>query len=53
MFVFVNDIKYYSEVYRINDFVIDFVKYFLFTFIIGNIFFNDLCPPGKLGKNKI
>ena len=51
--MFVNDIKTYSEGYRINDFIIDFVKYYLFAVCSdGNICVIDLAPPGKekLGK---
>jgi hypothetical protein len=51
--MFVNDIKTSSEGYIINDFTIDYVKYYLFACCSnGNICVIDLASPGKekLGK---
>ena len=50
--MFVNDIKSYSEVFRINDCVIYFVKYYLFTCSSnGNICVIDLCQTDKKIQN--
>ena len=51
--MFINDIKTSSEGYTINEFIIDYVKYYLFACCAnGNICVIDLGPPGKekLGK---